>query len=336
MAIAKRDGLRRQLQLGVNLAAQSRTVATWLTEWLTDIKAHDDTRASTLRRYSEVVNTHLIPGTGRTRLDRLTPRDVQRLIGSLRDRVTPATVVKLHGVLSVALSDAERLDLVPRNVAKAAKPPGLGRNERRALTPDEAKRLLAAMIEKRHEPLFMVALSTGLRRGELLALRWSDVDLESGRLFVRRALQRTEGRLQFVQPKTYCSAGAVPLSALTLKALERQRVAQAKERLAAGELWQAHDLVFASTIGTPLEPRNVNRVFYDRGADAGLPWLRLHDLRHAFATFLIDQGEELRTVMELLGHSTIRLTADTYGHVLAERARKATSAIDRILGEESA
>jgi integrase len=235
----------------------------------------------------------------------------------------------------VALSDAERLDLVPRNVAKAAKPPGLGRNERRALTPDEAKRL-AAMIEKRHEPLFMVALSTGLRRGELLALRWSDVDLKSGRLFVRRALQRTEGRLQFVQPKTYRSARAVPLSALTLKALERQRVAQAKERLAAGELWQAHDLVFASTIGTPLEPRNVNRVFYDRRADAGLPWLRLHDLRHAFATFLIDQGEELRTVMELLGHSTIRLTADTYGHVLAERARKATSAIDRILGEESA
>ena len=191
-AIAKRDGLRRQLQLGVNLAAQSRTVATWLTEWLTDIKAHDDTRASTLRRYSEVVNTHLIPGIGLTRLDRLTPRDVQRLIGSLRDRVAPATVVKIHGVLRVALSDAERLDLVPRNVAKAAKPPGLGRNERRALTPDEAKRL-AAMIEKRHEPLFMVALSTGLRRGELLALRWSDVDLESGTLFVRRALQTTEG-----------------------------------------------------------------------------------------------------------------------------------------------
>ena len=117
----------------------------------------------------------------------------------------------------------------PRNVAKAAKPPGLGRNERRALTPDEAKRLLAAMIDKRHEPLFIVALSTGLRRGELLALRWSDVDLKVGTLFVRRALQRAEGRLQFVA-KTHRSARAKPPSALALKALERQRVGQANCR----------------------------------------------------------------------------------------------------------
>jgi integrase len=242
----------------------------------------------------------------------------------------------MAGGTPVALSDAERLDLISRNVAKAAKPPALGRTERRALTPDEARHLLIAMKGKRLEPLFVVALSTGLRRGELLGLPWSDVDAPRGTVFVRQTLQRAEGRLQFVQPKTHRSTRAVPLSGLALRALERQRVRQAGDRLAAGELWEANDLVFASTIGTPLEPRNVNRAFYGMRADAGLPWLRLHDLRHAFATFLIDQGEELRTVMELLGHSTIRLTADTYGHVLAERARNAASAIDRILGEESA
>ncbi len=120
-----------------------------------------------------------------------------------------------------------------------------------------------------------------------------------------------------------------------MRALERQRWRQAKERLAAGELWEDQGLVFGSTIGTPMEPRNVNRRFEQLRDAAGLGWLHLHDLRHAFATFLLDQGEEWRTVMELLGHSTIRLTADTYGHVLPARARQAASAIDRALGEGS-
>ena len=136
-------------------------------------------------------------------------------------------------------------------------------------------------------------------------------------------------------PKTHRSARPVPLSALAVRALRGQRARQAAERLAAGELWEANDLVFASTIGTPMEPRNVNRRFDELRRRAELDWLRLHDLRHAFATFLLDQGEELRTVMELLGHSTIRLTADTYGHVLPARARKATEAIDRLLGDDA-
>ncbi len=165
--------LRRQLQLGVDLTAPPRTVAAWLEEWLRDVKAHDGARPSTLARYRQVVRTHLVPGLGRVKLDRLTPRDVQRFLGNLRGRVAPATVVKVHGVLRVALSDAERLDLVPRNAAKAAKPPSLGRNERRALTADGARELLDALSGDRLESLFVLALATGLRRGELLSLRSS-------------------------------------------------------------------------------------------------------------------------------------------------------------------
>ncbi|MEU7944188.1 tyrosine-type recombinase/integrase [Micromonospora taraxaci] len=153
-------------------------------------------------------------------------------------------------------------------------------------------------------------------------------------MFVRQTLQRTDHGLVFVPPKTHRSARPLPLSALAVRALEAQRVRQAKERLAAGEVWSDLGLVFASTIGTAMEPRNVNQRFEQLRAAAGLDWLHLHDLRHAFATFLLDQGEELRTVMELLGHSTIRMTADTYGHVLPARARQAASAIDRILGRE--
>ncbi|GAA2533097.1 tyrosine-type recombinase/integrase [Pilimelia columellifera] len=115
-----------------------------------------------------------------------------------------------------------------------------------------------------------------------------------------------------------------------------QRVTQAKDRLAAGELWEDYGLVLTSSVGTPMEPRNVNRRFQQLREAAGLDWLHLHDLRHAYATFLLDRGEELRTVMDLLGHSTYRLTADTYGHVLPSRARSAAKAIDDVLGGESA
>jgi integrase len=180
--------------------------------------------------------------------------------------------------------------------------------------------------------VFVVALSTGLRRGELLGLRWRDIDLPGRTLFVRQALQRIDGQLRFVPPKTHRSARAVPLSQLATTAISAQRAKQAEDRLLVGPAWVDHDLVFASQLGTPLEPRNVNRRFDMARTAAGLDWVRLHDLRHAFATFLLDQGEEMRTVMDLLGHSTNRLTADTYGHVLPTRARNAVDAIDRVLG----
>jgi integrase len=334
-AVKKRDDLRRQLQLGVDLAAPPRTVAAWLVEWLRDVKAHDGTRPSTLTRYRYAVSKHLIPGLGRIKLDKLTPRDVQKFLNALRGTMAPASLVKIHGVLRVALADAVRMDLVARNSASAAKPPGIGRTERRALTLDEAKVLIKAMADDRLESLFTVALTTGLRRAELLGLRWSDIDLDGGLLFVRQTLLRTEQGLAFAPPKTHRSTRPVPLSGIAVRALRRQRARQAEERLKAGETWEDHDLVFASMIGTPMEPRNVNRTFETIRTTAGLSWLHLHDLRHAFATFLLDQGEELRTVMELLGHSTIRLTADTYGHVLFTRAKKASDTMDRLLGDEA-
>jgi len=317
--IKKRDDLKRQLQLGVNLAATPRTVAEWLAEWLRDVKAHDGIKPSTLERYRRAVNFHLAPQLGRIKLDKLTPRDVQRMVTALKAKLAPATVVKIHAVLRVALADAERLDLVPRNVAKAVKLPSVGRVERRALTPDEARKLLLELSANRLEALFVLALTTGLRRGELLGLRWSDIDLENRVLFVRQTVQRAEGELQVVRPKTHRSARAVPLAQIACDALVRHQARQQEEKVNAGELWRESGLCFGNTLGGLMEPRNVNRRFEIARKAVGLDWLRLHDLRHAYATFLIHRGQELRTVMDLLGHSTIRLTADTYGHVLPKR-----------------
>ncbi|WP_211229363.1 tyrosine-type recombinase/integrase [Nakamurella lactea] len=265
------------------------------------------------------------------KLAALTPRHVQQLVAGLRAKVSAATVIKVHGVLRNALGDAERMDLVPRNVAKAVRPASLPRTERRALTPDEAGRLLRSLNGDRLEAVFVVAIGTGLRRGEILGLRWSDVDLDTRSLFVRQAVQRSGGELRFVAPKTHRSTRPVPLPRFVVTALQNHRARQAAERLVAGPLWHDADLVFTTQIGTPLEPRNINRRFDVARKDADLTWLRLHDLRHAFATFLLDQGEELRTVMDLLGHSTIRLTADTYGHVLPSRAAHAADLLDGVL-----
>ena len=330
--LAKRDEVRAQVTKGVDLTAPPRTLTQWLTEWLTTVKSSDGTGPATIARYDQIARVHLIPQLGTVKLAALTPRHVQSLLLKLQGVAAPATIVKVHGVLRNALADAERMDLVSRNVAKAVRPSRLSRTERRSLTPAEAGTLLSHLKGDRLEAVFIVALSTGLRRGEVLGLRWQDVDLEGRVLFVRQALQRVDRALKMVPPKTHRSSRPIPLPQFAVTAFSQQKVRQANDRRLVGRAWEDGGLVFTTEIGTPLEPRNVNRRFYAARSAAGLEWVRLHDLRHAFATFLLDQGEELRTVMDLLGHSTIRLTADTYGHVLPSRARKAADVIDKVLG----
>jgi integrase len=333
--VKKLNELRRAKEQGADLAARSRTVEQWMNEWLTEIKVHDGTRQSSLDRYGQVTRTHIIPALGRIRIDRLRPGDVQSFVNGLADKVAASSVVKIHGVLRNALSDAERLDLVPRNVARAVRTPRLGREERPILSPEQAREVMHAVADHRNEAIVVIALTLGMRRGEILGLKWDDVDLEKRELWIRRALQRVHGELTMVEPKTHRSRRALPLPALVVPALERHKARQAKERLAAGPAWQDHGLIFTSVIGTPLEPRNVHHWFCLLRADLGLDWLRFHDLRHACATFLLANGVDPRTVMDVLGHSTIRLTMDTYGHALPERMHNAASVIDGVLGSES-
>lgn len=333
-AITKRDELKRKLQHGVDLTAPPRSIGAWLTEWIEDKARDGSIKPTTLDRYRRAITTHLIPHVGKVKLEKLAPRDVQRMVSALRGKQAPASIVKIHAVLRAALADALRLDLIERNVAKSVKLPSVGRNERRALSPEEAQKLLAQVKGNRLEAFFVLALCTGLRRGELLGLRWVDVDTDGKVLFVRQTLQRADGELRIVRPKTHRSTRAVPLGRVALDALGRHREVQEREKAAVAELWRDSGLVFTNTLGGAMEPRNVNRRFELARKAVGLEWLRLHDLRHAFATFLLHDGQALRTVMDLLGHSTIRLTADTYGHVLPSRAREAAEGIDRIMGEE--
>jgi len=212
-----------------------------------------------------------------------------------------STVKQMHAILRAALQHAMREDLVARNVAKlvvvsSARPP-----EVVPLTVEEARTLLRTAEGTRLYASWSVALAVGLRRGEALGLRWCDVDLRLGELRVSQTLQRVNGRLQFVPPKSERSRRRVPLPAVAVEALNQHRDQAVSEAVVRGTGIAADDLVFTSTIGTPLEPRNVNRTFTELGEAAGLRHVRLHDLRHTCASLLLAQGVAPRVVMDTLG-----------------------------------
>jgi integrase len=181
--------------------------------------------------------------------------------------------------------------------------------------------------------VFSVALAIGLRLGEALGLCWEDVDLEKGTLTVQQALQRVEGKLVFVEPKSEKSRRTVPLPKVAVDVLKRHRTRQKKDRLKAGGNWQGSDLVFTSTVGSPLDERNVRRAFKEvlDSAKPKLPKMRIHDLRHTCATLLLAQGVHPKTVQEILGHSQISLTMDTYSTVLPTVSRAAAEQMDAVL-----
>jgi integrase len=336
---AKLRNLQEEQERGRALLAPTHTVEQWLDLWLSDIKAHDGTRPATLTLYRGLADHYVKPVIGRVRLDKLTPAHVQRLVVETRNAETSrgrplsaATQRHVHKLIRNALGDAHRLELVTRNVAAQVKAPPMTRQRRPNMTVEDAKRLLTVIEGERLEAFYILALTTGLRRGELLGLRWSDVDLNSRQLHVRRALQRVGGKLQFVEPKTSASLRVVVVPKLAVRHLVKHKARQDAERLALGPAWKDHDLVFASSRGTPLEPRNVNRRWDELRDRAGLDWLRLHDLRHGCATFMMAAGVPARTIMEVLGHSEIGVTMNTYTHVLAQLREDAADAIDRLLG----
>jgi integrase len=266
--------------------------------------------------YASVVRVHLAPGLGQLPLARLTPQHVQALLNAKSaSGLSPRTVGYLRAVLRQALRQAERWGMVTRNVARLAEPPRVPHREVSPLSAEEARRFLEAIRGDRLEALYLVALGVGLRQGEILGLAWSDVDLDSSTLTVRHALQRIDGALVLVEPKSATSRRVIALPALVRDAFRAHRIRQRTERLLAGSRW--HDdprgLAFTTTVGTPMDGIAVTR---------------------RFQTVLRDAAP--RVVMETLGHSQISLTLNTYSHVIPALGRAAADQMDAVLGPRSA
>jgi integrase len=251
------------------------------------------------------------------------------------EKLSPRTLRYMRAVLRAALNDAVKWGIISRNAATLVDLPRAVRLEIRTLDPTEARRFLAAAKQNRVGSLFSVALAVGLRLGEALGLGWQDVDLKAKTLRVRRALQRVDGELRFVEPKSERSRRTVSLPDFAVTALTGQRTAQKKDRLRAGSKWTDSGLVFTTTIGSALDERNVRREFDSILAAAKLPMMRIHDLRHTCASLLLAQGVHPRVVMETLGHSQISLTLDTYSHVLPALGADAAAKMDSLVGVKS-
>ncbi len=325
--------VQRDIAEGRSVVNERLTVAQYLNRWLYEV-AKQRTRPMTWRGYEHLVRLHILPTLGRIPLAKLSPQHVHSLIvrKSAEGRLAPRTIQYMHSVLRAAINQAVRWRMVHYNAAAMVSAPRGARIEPKVLTPDEARQLLDAARGDRLEALYSVALALGLRQGEALGLKWSDIDLDAGILRVRRAAQRIPQQgTQLVETKTVRSRRTLVVPPVVVSALRTHRVRQNLERLAAGERWVDNDLVFATTTGTLSDGPNVTHRFRRLLKKAGLPPMRFHDLRHACASLLLVQGVHPRVVMETLGHSQISLTMNTYSHVLPALQHEAAEKMEAAL-----
>jgi|DewCreStandDraft_2_1066082.scaffolds.fasta_scaffold00007_366 integrase len=313
--VKKLTAAKRTLDQGLPITTGRNTVGDFLKRWLEEV-ARPSVRPSTYVGYRNAVINHLIPALGKLPLEKLTPQEVQRL---LNDRaqigLSPRTVQLIRAVLRRALGQAVKWRLLAYNAAQLVDPPRQRRYVARVWTPEETRRFLEAVQGDRFEALYTTAIYLGLRQGEILALRWTDIDFERRILRVSGTMP-TVGPREVSEPKTERSRRVLPLPEPVANALHQHRVRQLEERLRAGEGWQERGLVFTNVFGGPVDRKGLHYRFKQAIARAGLPDIRFHDLRHGCATFLLAQGVPARAVMELLGHSSIKTTMDVYAHVL--------------------
>jgi integrase len=327
-----------QQQQGMLVVAPQQKVGAFLVQWLEDVHKHT-VRPRTYERYESLIRVHLVPGVGHYQLQKLAPQHLQRFYSKkLEEGLSPTTVASFHKLLHLALEKAVRWNLVPRNVCDAVDPPRIRHYEIRPLNQEQIQRFLATAAGHPLEALFVLALATGMRKGELMALKWQDINFLAGTLQVRRILTHMPARLNGkggyieAEPKTESSRRNIVIAPFALEKLKEHRVRQLEARLKAGPFWKDNDLVFCSSVGGHLHTsRDVFVQFKRLLKEADLPDIRFHDLRHSAATMLLGLDIHPKVVQEMLGHSQIGMTMDIYSHVLPTMQAEAVSKLNAIL-----
>mgnify|MGYP000085347857 CR=1 FL=1 len=327
--VAKLKKAIAEADRGINFEAENLALAEYLERWLED-SVKGSVWHTTYRDYRGHVRNHIAPEIGRVKLAKLTPAHVQALYRRKIDSgLSPRTVNYIHATLHKALEQAVKWRLIPYNVSDAAVKPRQERRETVALTLDQVYAFLDVAREAgdRFEALYVTAVFTGMRPGELLALRWADLVLDGPEpeARVRRSLSKDDhGRRVFKRTKTE-KGRSVSLMPEVVEALRAHRRRQAGERLRYSGLWKDQDLVFPNKTGSPMDWDNITaRNYKPLREQAGLPeTTRFYDLRHTFATLMLEQGENPKVVQEILGHSQITHTMDTYSHVTPNMQRAA-------------
>lgn len=332
------EGLRAALQAadhGIRPIGRQSTLGAFLDDWL-ESSVTPRCRPRTVESYRETVERYIRPALGRVPLAKLEPEHVQRMLAGLtaRGTLSPTTVRYAYTVLRIALGRALKSGRVLRNVATLVDPPAKSTPEIHPPTVEQVAQLLAGTRHDRMGPLYVLAATSGLRQGETLALRWSDVDLDAATVTVRHTLER--GTRALAEPKTDRARRTVHISGSTVAVLREHRRGQLVERLAAGPRWRDAELVFTTRDGGPLHARNVLVAYHAALEGAGLPRFRWHDLRHWWATAQLEAGEDLFLVSRALGHADITTTANLYAHLTPAMLRRSADRMDAILGRPEA
>jgi integrase len=309
-------------------------------DWLPRRKSQ--VRSSTWESYRDSLEGRVLPHLGDVPLRDLTPKMIADLYQQLltepgrdshRAKLSKRTVAYTARVLRSALADAVKQGAIPRNPADAVDPPKPDQREMRYWTPEQARAFLESVTGDRMEAAWRLLLATGLRRGEALGLKWSDIDLDAGKLSVRRTLVAVGYRVEWSTPKTRRSNRTVDLDSGSVAALRRHRARQLEERMAWGEAWQDGNLVFTREDGSPAHPQSLSAAFEGAVKASGLPMIRLHDLRHSSAVMALAAGIPTKVVSERLGHSSTAITTDIYQHVTETMQRDAADRIGAVLDD---
>jgi integrase len=324
----------REKDLGVFIEPASIGLSEYLDRWLDEI-ARPRLRESTFSSYKAVLNNYIKKPLGAKRLSDIQAYEVQKLYNDLSKKgLSSRTVRYAHVVFSSAIKQAIKWKMLIQNPCDLCELPRLEKTEMKYLSPEETGKFLDVAKGTKHFVIFLLVIESGMRPEEYLALQWKDIDLEQKALSVRRAIvwKRKGGGFTFTEPKTKKSRRSIPISASVVNALKDHRKKQLEEKLKLGVAYGKFDLVFASEVGTPIQPKNLlDRHFRPLLTKAELPSLRLYDLRHTTATLLLSAGENPKVVSERLGHASIVLTLDTYSHVLPTMQESATEKLEKML-----
>jgi len=325
------DDLKAKVRSGVPIGDRNTTVRSYLQWWLNEVLP-GTVSAGTEEHYESIVARYIEPYVGSRRLAALTSAHVTRMLRELERQGYSANTRRLaRSVLRRALQGAVAESMLARNVAALAPGPRIGKSRTRTLSPEEAQQFLAAAATDRLEAAWVLMAALGLRRGETLGLAWEDIDLNRGTVTIQRSLTRSRGRLVLGETKTPGSRRSLHLPESLVETLRRQRVRQAEERLRAGECWADSGLVVTTEIGTAFDPDNLRHRLSALTRRAGLGHWTPHQLRHTAASVLFAMSVPIEVISEVLGHSSIRITKDTYGHLREPAFRAAAMAMEQAL-----
>lgn len=312
------------------------TFGEWVDIWLNDYMKNS-LRKTTWESYETQVRLHIKPTLGSIKLVKLQPVQIQRLYNEKREEKSARTVRYIHQVINGALEQAFKERLIDFNPASAVKLPRDSKKEMKTLSKEEVRIFLETAKEQTEKAMekkdagacfyytaYFLVLNTGLRRGEILGLKWKDIDFKKGTLRISRQLVRVKGGFEFTEPKTPLSNRVIPLSNVVIRELERYRYIQTRERLKIGTIYEDNDLICCTKIGRPIEPTNFIRNFKGVLKKAGLDeTLRFHDLRHTYAVLAASKGIDVKTIQESLGHHSPAFTMEVYGHSTSDMKKEA-------------